>query len=344
MGRPPTALIRADASAEIGTGHMVRCMALARELELRGWRTTFATRSVPAVLRREIVAAGHSVVLIPEDIPMAAEPTHLREIGVVGNSVLITDHYGVDAQWQRAARILSPVVAAIDDLAVATQAVGLLVNQNLGISVSEYDALVPTDCRLLIGPTYAILRPEFAEARAAGLRVRDHVRRILVFAGGGDHHDVTSQIVAALASSDVAIDVVIGSAYPHARSLRIRASKHTNIAVHRNTPHMSDLMLRADLAVGAPSSASWERCCLGLPSVTITLAENQTRVAAALSSVGATVSLGWHAIVDQSTIAAAVAEMGADPWRLREMSLSAAAITDGLGGARVADAIERIVA
>jgi UDP-2,4-diacetamido-2,4,6-trideoxy-beta-L-altropyranose hydrolase len=346
MRRTPkqSLLVRADASTTIGTGHLVRCLAIAHELHRRGWQASFAARDIPAGLRGEIEAAGYSFFPVPRHIPTTSEPAYLETVSSARFSVAIVDRYGIDAAWHRAAARLARSVAAIDDLARAEQAVEVLVNQNLGYSESHYEGLVPASCRLLIGPEYAMLRREFREARLTGLRNRDHVRRILVFMSGGDAGNVTGQVVAALAETDAAIDVVVGSAYPHMESLRHLAGRQGRTAVHQSTPDMAKLMVQADLAVGAPSSASWERCCLGLPTVTITLAENQSRVAAALSAVGATVSLGWYDAVDRSAIAGAVAQLSGSPSRLREMSEIAARVTDGRGAERVADVLEEVAA
>ena len=337
-------LIRADASISRGTGHVVRGLTLAGELHRRGWETSFAARDIPGALRSEIEAAGHRFVPVPSHIPMSAEPAYLESASAVPFSVVIADHYDIDAAWHRAAAGLARSVAAVDDLASAEQAVDVLLNQNLGYSDADYEGLTPTGCRLLIGPEYAMLRPAFRDARLGGLRHRDEVRRILVFMSGGDPGDATGQVLAALAETEAHIDVVVGGAYPHLESLHHLASRHGRAMVHQSTPDMAKLMMLSDLAVGAPSSASWERCCLGLPTVTITLAENQLRVAAALSALGATVSLGWYHEVDQAAIAGAVAELSSRGSRLREMSEIAAGVTDGRGTERVADVLDDVAA
>ena len=273
---------------------------------------------------------------------MESEPTFLRDCGQ-SFTVLLTDHYGIDAAWQRAAADLASAVVAVDDEAKTELSADLILNQNLGYSSADYLGLARTNSRLLIGPQYALLHREFAEARQDGLRIRDGVKRIFVFLSGGDIDNITGRVVNTLGSLGYLLDVVIGSAYPHRRELHGLAARRPLVTVHENTSQVASLMSMADLAVGAPSSASWERCCLGLPAVTITLAENQSRVASALRDAGATVSLGWHSGVRDSTIRAAVSELAAQPQRLSEMSGLASGITDGNGVQRVADAIAEVV-
>jgi UDP-2,4-diacetamido-2,4,6-trideoxy-beta-L-altropyranose hydrolase len=267
-GARPSALIRADASSVIGTGHFVRSFALARELNRRGWVVSFAARDLPEALRRELERAGHRLVTIPGDVPMVDEPRYLADVTPDPFRLLVSDHYDVDAEWQRRASRMAGTLAAVDDLARGEQAVDVLVNQNLGFATTDYDGLVPRRSHLLIGPQYAMLRPEFRLARATGIRVRDRVRRVLVFLSGGDSHNVTRTVVESLTATDATIDVIIGGAFAHAQSLRNLASQHPRLTVHENTQDMARLMLLADLAVGAPSSASWDRCCLGLPAIT----------------------------------------------------------------------------
>jgi UDP-2,4-diacetamido-2,4,6-trideoxy-beta-L-altropyranose hydrolase len=197
---------------------------------------------------------------------------------------------------------------------------------------------------MLLGPRHALLRPEFADARRT-LRERDGtVRRLLVFVSGADEADVTGRAAEAAATTGLPADVVIGSAYPSADRLRRWAAGHPGIRLHVNTPHMAELMAAADLAVGAPSSASWERCALGLPSILVVLADNQAEIGTLLDAAGAGISLGWHHEVTTDRIANAIRELASDATRVRAMSDAAAGVTDGLGATRVADALERLVA
>jgi UDP-2,4-diacetamido-2,4,6-trideoxy-beta-L-altropyranose hydrolase len=336
----PRLVVRADASLTIGMGHLVRSLALAEVLHVRGWAVSIASRSMPADTRDEIVGRGYDVIPLgpgsfdsePAQIAAALPPN--------GAEVAVVDHYELLARWHSRARAWSRLVIAIDDLAAGKLDVDVVVNQNLGEEESSYDRLAPPHARRLVGPRFALLRRQFAEQRGDGPRVRRSIQRILVAMSGSDEGDVTRIAAEAIAGLGLEADVVVGAAYPKLEALQDWAADVPSVTLHRNVSDMAALMHRADLAVGAPGSASWERCSLGLPAVTITLAANQVRAAGALHDSGAAISLGWHADVDGRAITRAVEGLAQRPERLSEMSRAAALIVDGEGAGRVADVIE----
>lgn len=331
--------MRADASASIGTGHVMRCATLAAEFRRRGWLASLVAREMPTVLEESLVAVGLEVLRLPE-LPVDAEPAHLGPRLGPAVDVVVTDHYGIGAAWQREAATWATLVMAIDDLADRAFAVDILLNQNLGATDAQYGRLVAPTTAVLTGPQYALLRPEFAVTRALGRDRSGTVKRILVFMSGADQANLTCMATRAVAGIGTAVDVVVGAAYPFEPELRELAAQFPNLTVHVNTSDMATLMDQADLAIGAPSSASWERCTLGLPTVLVTLADNQVLAARLLVDAGAAISLGWHDQVDEADIASALGVLMADPARLRAMASAAAKIADGLGTGRVADAIE----
>jgi UDP-2,4-diacetamido-2,4,6-trideoxy-beta-L-altropyranose hydrolase len=341
----PRILFRADASAQIGTGHVVRCLTLARVLVSRGWEGSIVGRMSPD-LAETIREAGVGAHEVPDGLPLKADAPHLVKTGVLdGVDVVVSDHYDLAADWQRAVRGGARLMAAIDDLAARPQAVDLLLNQNLGATPGRYRGLVPEGAIVLAGPSYALLRPEFAEARAQLRERPGNLRRILVFLSGADEHEVTGRAASAAAAvAGAEVDVVVGSAYPSIARLQSWAAARRNVHVHVNTAQMSALMAGADLAIGAPSSASWERCTLALPSILVILADNQVEVAGLLDRAGAAQVLGWHHDVSTDRMTDAIVGLGADADRLRAMGRAAAAITDGSGAIRVADALEALVA
>jgi UDP-2,4-diacetamido-2,4,6-trideoxy-beta-L-altropyranose hydrolase len=229
----------------------------------------------------------------------------------------------------------------IDDLANRPLGPALLLDQNLGASAEGYRGLLPADCRCLFGPRYALLRPEFARLREPP-REPFRLERVLVFLGGGDTGEATATALVAAAEADVEVDVVVGPASPAVGRIRRLAARYPRVTVHASSPDMAALMRRADLAVGAPGSASWERCCLGLPTLTITLADNQAAAGAALEEAGATRSLGWSHEVDSAAVRDAIVSLRDHPEVLGTMARAAHRITDGRGVTRVADAVEAL--
>ena len=342
-GTRPLAVLRADASATIGFGHVARSTTLGAELQGRGWSCLLATRHPNAGLRERLARLGIGLLELAETVAIEDEPDvialALSRRSPVSGTLLVTDHYGIDAGWHRRAT-WATAMAAIDDLAEAPQAVQVLLNQNLGVTAARYDGLVPPDAELLLGPVHALVGPAFATQRAAGLRDRRQLRRVLVLLGGADEPDVTRRAAAAAASLGLDVDVVVGPHYGHVVELQAWAASAPRVAIHVDTPEVARLMAAADVCIGAPGSASWERCTLGLPAVLVTLAQNQVAVGDALAAAGAAIALGWHGDVAQADLAAALEELRARPESLGRMSEAAAGISDGRGAPRVADALE----
>ena len=236
---------------------------------------------------------------------------------------LTVDHYALDKRWEGQMRPFTEKIMIIDDLADCPHDCDLLLNQNLNEGLErEYDELVPDHCVKRIGPRHALLRHEFIAARK-NLRCRDgRVRRILVFFGGSDLANETSKALEAirrLNRSDIAADVVVGASNPARDRIREICQRMPDIRFHLQIENMAELMAAADLAIGAPGTATWERCYLGLPAVTLVLAENQFPNAVQVSKARAIANLGWHSEVGAGHIAAAVRRLLDDPKELREM-------------------------
>ena len=344
MSRRRLAVLRADANTSLGTGHVIRCLTLADKLAARRWDIAVASRELPPGLEKSIRARGYQFIGMPGEHALLDEPAVIRRALETRKADLtVVDHYEIASEWHMAARSWSSHIMVIDDLAVDKFDADLLLNQNLGESAEAYSALLPDGRRLLIGPMYALLRPQFADARHLAPRIRTAVSRLLVFLSGSDEHDVTR--VAAEVGTDLELetDVVVGAAYPHWGRLRAWAQTQTCVTLHRNVDDMAALMARADLSIGAPSSATWERCCVGLPAILLTLAENQRRAAIATAAAGAAVDLGWYSDVDARSLADAVRSVARSPRDLAAMSRSAAAVTDGFGTTRVEREIQRLI-
>ena len=345
----------------------MRCLVLADALRDAGARTRFVCRDLHGHLGARIEARGHGVRMLPaatEEAPVAqtGDPPHARWLPVPqaldaaqtraaldddgSDGVprwLVVDHYALDARWERAAVRPGTRLLAIDDLADRPHECDLLLDQNLGREAADYDALVPERTRRLIGPRFALLGPAFARARPASLARRDGrpVERILVAMGGTDPGDATGAVLAALAERPppalAAIDVVLGGTAPWLDRVRTRAeAMPVPTTLHVDTDDMPGLMTRADLAIGAAGSSAWERCCLGLPTLMLVLADNQRAAAQALDAAGAGLRVGRIDDHDLHGILIRALAIPASPDRLSTMSRTAAAITDGRGVGRIA--------
>lgn len=332
-----TILFRADASERIGSGHVMRCLALAEELRGRCKEIIFICRELPGNLIEHIEIHGFRVFRVPpepESGAADAEQTKkvLREHGLQPDW-LIVDNYGLDEQWESAVRPLVKRIMVIDDLADREHDCDLLLDQNYYRNFEiRYQGLVPDHCRQLLGPKYALLRQEFKTVRGS-LRVRDgSIKGIFIFYGGSDPTDETTKALEAiklLNHPDIAVDVVVGASNPRRESIKERCLAMANTRFYCQVNNMAELMTRADLALGAGGIATWERCYLGLPALITIVAENQRETVEALAEAGIVWNLGWHEEVGVAELVESLKTLLDDPDRIREMARRGLALFEG---------------
>ena len=326
------AVFRADATAALGSGHVMRCLTLARALRRLGWRCDFAVNPeapevVPALARErpQLLAPGND------------DPENLRRLWPDGVDWLVVDHYGLDAAWESRCRPWARSLLAIDDLANRPHDCDVLLDQTFGRQPEDYAQLVPTSCRVLTGTAQALLRPGFVRARPASLARRaaaTGLRRLVVSLGGTDPENHTAAALRGIAQCDpgLAVDVVLGSAAPHLAEVRRQIARMPQEAqLHVDVTAMEDLLSAADLAVGAAGTATWERCCLGLPTLLVVIAPNQRLVAEAVAGAGAARLLTGPREELATQITEALREFAANNGPLRAMGERAAEICDGRG-------------
>ena len=337
----------------------MRCLALADALRRRGEIVKFICRRIPTRMYELAHSKGHTVTLLDSAICSDTdELAHSHWLGtsqhtdaeltidaINGKTVqwLIVDHYGLDARWESVQRESAENILAIDDLADRAHECDALLDQNLHEEMqARYSVRVPPGCALLLGPKYALLREEFRKARPS-MRVRDGgVRRILILMGGVDADKLTLRAIDAVSSlsHSVEVDVVISLQNPAREEIR-EACERNDYAMHVQPPNIAEFMVSADLSIGSAGSTSWERCCLGLPTICITEASNQEPIAAALDAAGAIVNLGDKAQVGVPDIVASLTVLIEQRDRLKSMSSNASMLVDGMGADRVADVMSR---
>lgn len=352
----PFVLFRADASERIGGGHVLRCLNLAQELGRRGLHCVFASARLTPFVRARLAAAGAELIEIEPATGLAAEPLGWDGAPIDGAGQrtdaercraalagrapewTIVDHYRLDRCWEQAFAAGGGRLLVVDDLANRPHDCTILVDQTFGRNAKDYAALVPPDCRIFAGPRYAMLPPEYAAARPRALARRrgGTVRKLLVSLGSTDIGGITLKAVESVleAGLDCGMDVVLASGAPSLEPVRALARDDPRLRLHVDVADMIALMTEADLAVGALGTSSWERCCMGLPAVTVVIADNQRFASKMLTQAGAVV-----AVDSPDRIGAAVAHLVADPGALGRMIAAAAAITDGTGAALVAAAL-----
>jgi len=353
-------VFRVDASVQIGTGHVMRCLTLAEELRKQGHQCRFVCRPHEGHLGEFIKSSGfvldmldHPATATYVDVPHTtahaawlgiswhqdAEQTASRLAGS-HTDWLVVDHYALDAGWERNMAPHVHRILAIDDIADRPHECHALLDQNLGRQRRDYDDLAPQSVTRLIGPRYALLRPEFREWREKSLARRQHAepKRILISLGGVDRTNATGRVLKALTGTalppDTTLDIIMGSHAPALQTVKAQAEALPfDAAVSINVNDMAERMCLADLSIGAAGSTSWERCCLGLPSIMIILADNQRMIGEALADAGAAL------LVDESRI---VERLGTflncfvqSPGELQDYARNASAICDGEGTKRL---------
>lgn len=350
-------IFRADASIAMGSGHAMRCLTLAGALREKGAEAVFICREHSGNISAFIEEKGFRVIRLA--LPAHTAPQddqYARWLGVdietdAAESIaaiekegrarwLVNDSYAIDKRWESRLRPHVDAIMAIDDLANREHDCDILLDQNLYDGMDErYNAKVPVHCKRLLGPGFALLRPDFVKAAKELKRGHGHVTRIFVFYGGADPMDETSKALRALQSlnmPEVAVDVVVGNANPNREEVERHCHALPNAAFYCQTDAMAVLMARADIAVGAGGSATWERCCMGVPSVVTVIADNQAEAAGCLERRGAVLNLGWHGAVKEDDIAGALRRLINDAAQRKEMSQRCMALVDGRGAQRVA--------
>jgi len=333
------AVFRADASACIGAGHISRCLALANHLAEGGWDCVFAVTQESLLAFPGLGQSAHRIVLV-----FAGADAGTVGAAVGEHSVLtVIDHYDLDASFETACRQWSDRILVIDDLADRRHDCDFLIDQTLARAPNDYAGLAPPACRLLLGPDYALLRPEFGRLRKQALeRPRDTVHRIVVAIGGSDPLNITGLALQAIRGSglDLKVDVVLGSVSPNFREVSIAvAEAGAGWQLHVDTLEIADLMSTADLAIGACGIGAWERCTLGLPTIAVVIADNQRMIARELNRRGAIVYAGdWHE-TSVATIKRHLREIAGDGAMLAAVAANAADVCDGRGLERVESAL-----
>lgn len=336
---------RTDASIRIGSGHVMRCLALADSIRKCGTEVAFISRDLPGNLFDIIRQEGHALHVMPaDDETLDWDRDAGRTAAILASADkpdwLVVDHYQLDAKWEKKIRPLINKLMVIDDVANRPHDCDLILDQNYHSNLrGRYETMTSEACIQLLGPRFALLRPEFEAARKD---VRPHdgeVKRILVFFGGSDSVNMTTKAIQAvdqLARSDIALDVVVGTANPHADVIRALCEGRPNTIYYCQPSGLAELMLAADIVLGAGGVTHWERCCLGLPSIIVTLAENQVPSTSALAEDGYLLYLGDTDNVNVEQIYQSVAVMIGSPWALKFFSRKSAELVDGLGATRVA--------
>jgi len=310
-------VFRVDSSGRIGSGHLMRCLTLAKALKDVGALCNFICRALEGNLNHLVVSEGFILNELahygePGKTTYENQPYHsswrevdwevdatetLSVLSILKPEWLVVDHYGLWYDWQLAVGSACKIMV-IDDLADRKHHCDLLLDQNLGSDALGYESLIPSVCTTLFGPEYALLRSEFREHREASLARRrsNGVNNILINFGGADPDNYIARVLRALLSIDISSNVTISIIFGGLSAIN-EEHKHlishfpNTITSYDMVNNMAEILSVSDLVIGAAGSSSWERCCLGVPSIIFPVALNQSGIAKQLSKCGAAIAL-----------------------------------------------------
>ncbi len=351
---------RVDASVRIGIGHAVRCLTLANQLQKEGKHCYFICRSLPHFLREMLILNGHVLHILPRarfpqdrngyDAWLEANPTEDAEqsreaLKGLKPEWLIVDHYSLGYSWETMQRAVVSKIMAIDDLANRHHNCDILLDQNLRDG-NPYEKLINPETPVLLGPAFALLRPEFLRQRTTAKVKSGQICRVLVFFGGSDPTGDTLKTAMALACFEglVEVEIIVGEINPSKEIIKAYCEQYEFLNFACQVDDMAERFSRADLCIGAGGSASWERLAVGLPTLTVVQEENQAENARQVEKHGVALCLGRSQFVTSEMIRKIVAELiSSGQERLHRMSSLAFDLVDGNGPLRVIKAMDAII-
>lgn len=352
---------RVDASINIGIGHVMRCMTLAEELRNQNADILFICRDLNGNIVQSITNRGFAVKILDkptEDLNVSNASNHSKWLQVpqiqdanecitiindFSPDWLVVDHYSINNIWEEKLRPLVGKILVIDDLCDRRHVCDILLDQTYGVLPINYASLVPNECKTFTGAKYALLRSEFYLTRTKALEKRKKhykISNILISLGGIDKDNISLLCLKACEhlgpKNTLKINLIIGSQNPNIEKLNdYILHSELNITTHIDTESIAELMYKADLAIGAGGTTAWERCALALPTLIISLAENQSQIINNLAKINAVVNIGSSKDITVKKISDALNNVIENPSLLKEMQLRSSDVCDAEGTKRI---------
>jgi len=336
--------IRADADGKIGSGHIMRCIALAQAWQDQGGEVTFISHCESAALKERMQSEGFRFIAIahasPEPYDLQFTLATLKSKNANQKNWLVLDGYHFTPEYQKAIRGEGIRLLVIDDINhLPHYHADLLLNQNIHAPEMNYHC--DEDTILLLGTRYVLLRREFLKYRDVKRQIPDLAKNILVTLGGADPDNVTLKVIEALQLLDdqeMKVKIIIGPANPHQETLNnALVSAHFEMELLANPLNMPDLMAWADMAISVGGSTCWELAFMELPSILMALSPDQRGIVDKLSQNGFALVIDEHTAQD---IANALNALLFNYELRMAMSLQGRNLVDGNGACRVVKEIK----
>jgi UDP-2,4-diacetamido-2,4,6-trideoxy-beta-L-altropyranose hydrolase len=332
-------VFRVDADSEMGTGHLMRCLALAQAWKDNGGSVVFITGCQNEKLLKRLDNEGFLVHKLGKQYPDGGDWTSTREfLARYSGAWVVLDGYHFDENYQKQIKETGHSLLVIDDTAhLKHYYADIILNQNINSEKFLYSCEPYT--RLLTGTKYVLLRREFAKLKNHKHKISKLARRVLVTIGGGDPDNNTLKVVQAfqdISLPGLEVKIVIGASNLHAKALEAAiTSKNLAANLIYDAKNMPELMAWADVAISAGGTTSWELAFMGLPDIVGVTAENQRLIAQNLELSGLAVNLGWYSEIDSGTIVKTLLSLLQNEKVRMGMSRKGRHMVDGKGGQRV---------
>jgi UDP-2,4-diacetamido-2,4,6-trideoxy-beta-L-altropyranose hydrolase len=342
-------VIRADTSAQIGTGHVMRCLALSQRWRDQGGQAIFVLATKSHSLEARLILEGMEVVYLSGEAGSNQDAQQTIDFCQQFSAQwIILDGYHFGASYQKAIKNFGVSLLYFDDNGHADHYYAdLILNQNISANIVLYQSREPYT-QLLLGTQYVLLRKEFLAWKNWQRVINPIASKILVTLGGSDPDNVTLKVIQALQqvnSDNLEVIVVVGGSSLHYEKLQAEVSESTIlIALQRDVSNMPELMAWADIAIAAGGSTIWELAFMGLPSVVITIAENQIAIATELDARNLIVHLGWYQQITLEQVGLAIEELIDKSNQREEMSKKGRELVDGNGANLVASKMINMLA
>lgn len=351
-------IIRVDASINMGSGHVIRCITLAEGLQAKGAKVTFICRDMAGNLISLIQQNGFKVHVLPDFIDglqsikneswidnykekWCQDAQQTVSILSQYNPIdwLIVDHYALDYKWEQCVGNYSKKIMVIDDLLDRKHYCHTLLDQNIELEDHNYDNSFVTNGKILSGGKYIILRKIFTEEKLSKRQRDGSIKHVMLFFGGGDVDNETAKALQAVTNirlKNMVVDVVVGASNPHKQQIE-EISTQIGVNFHCQIDYIHRLMGQADLFVGSCGTTTWERFCLGLPGIVASVADNQAAAAEILAKHNLLVNLGCAKQIKVTDYEFAITSLMLNPQFVLDMSIRSKQFIDGLGTIRIID-------
>ena len=365
-----TFIIRVDASSEIGTGHVMRCLTLANVLKKNGEKVAFISKKYDGNLISFCLKNGFKIYSIPKYLTAhkkensdpyylsqkedAAETINIINKNKLSPKCVIVDHYGISLKWERLIRPHTKTIFVIDDLFNRKHDCDFLLNQNyLPDMASKYNNLIPANTKTFFSPRYALLRDEFkTQIAKKSLKKEDSTFNIFVFFGGSDTVNMTEKVIQAInffknttenkqLKNNLIANIVVGANNNKKKEIELLCKKNDYLKYHYNISNISEIMKQTDIAIGAGGSTTWERCAIGLPSIVVTIAKNQEETTKYCAEKEVLNYLGKAENITIECIARAINELILSPSKRSAFSKKSMDLVDGNGADHIYSQLNR---